>query len=106
MKIMNIHKERLLRLCLAMTFIIGDCLFAAIVFASEKSAPDKGIQGQVWIEAEGEAYLGEIETQKEVKERAKRDAQNKAVEQAVGAFVKAHTLVSNYQIAEDLIYTA
>ena len=79
---------------------------STVSFASEKSAPDKGIQGQVWIEAEGEAYLGEIETQKEVKERAKRDAQNKAVEQAVGAFVKAHTLVSNYQIAEDLIYTA
>src|SRR3989338_4717378 len=79
---------------------------STISFASEKPAPDKGVRGQVWIEAEGEAYLGEIETQKDVKERAKRDAQNKAVEQAVGAFIKAHTLVSNYQIAEDLIYSS
>ncbi|MBI3397866.1 MAG: DUF4384 domain-containing protein [Deltaproteobacteria bacterium] len=60
----------------------------------------------IWITAEGEAYLGEIETQKEVKERAKIDAQNKAVEQAVGAFIKSHTLVSNNQVAEDLIYAA
>jgi len=60
----------------------------------------------VWVESMGEALLGEIETQKEVKERAKIDAQNKAVEKAVGVFIKSHTLVSNYQIAEDLIYAA
>jgi hypothetical protein len=60
----------------------------------------------IWLEADGEAYMGEIETQKEVKERARRDAQNKAVEKAVGTFIKSHTLVSNYQIAEDLIYAA
>jgi hypothetical protein len=60
----------------------------------------------IWLEADGEAYMGEIETQKEVKERARRDAQNKAVEKAVGTFIKSHTMVSNYQIAEDLIYAA
>ena len=60
----------------------------------------------VWLEADGEAYMGEIETQREVKERARRDAQNKALEKAVGTFIKSHTLVSNYQIAEDLIYAA
>ena len=71
--------------------------FAGVVYASEN---------QVWIEADGEASMGEIETQKEVKERAKIDAQNKVVEQAVGVFIKSHTLVSNNQIAEDLIYAA
>lgn len=60
----------------------------------------------VWVDSVGEALLGEIETQKEVKERAKIDAQNKAVEKAVGVFIKSHTLVSNYQIAEDLIYAS
>jgi hypothetical protein len=60
----------------------------------------------VWLEADGEAYMGEIETQREVKERAKRDAQNKAVEKAVGVFIKSHTLVSNSQLEEDLIYAA
>lgn len=65
-----------------------------------------GAQQAVWVEAAGEASLGEVDTPKEVKERAKRDAQNRAVEQAVGAFIKAHTLVSNNQLAEDLVYAS
>ena len=63
-------------------------------------------EGPVWITADGESYQGEMDTLKEVKDRAKRDAQSKAVEKAVGTFIKSHTLVSNYQIAEDLIYAA
>jgi len=66
-------------------------------FASEKP---------VWVEATGEAYLGEIDTPKEVKERARRDAQKNALERAVGVFIKSHTLVSNSQLAEDLIYAS
>ncbi|HUV49575.1 MAG TPA: DUF4384 domain-containing protein [Anaerolineae bacterium] len=66
-------------------------------FASEKP---------VWVEATGEACLGEIDTPKEVKERARRDAQKNALEKAVGVFIKSHTLVSNSQLAEDLIYAA
>src|SRR3989304_1393300 len=77
--------------------IVATFMFSLPVYASEKP---------VWITADGEAYMGEIETQKEVKERAKIDAQNKAVEQAVGTFIKSHTLVSNNQVAEDLIYAA
>lgn len=60
----------------------------------------------VWVEADGEAVMGEIETQKEVKERATIDAQNKAVQKAVGVFIRSHTLVSNAQLAEDLVYAA
>ena len=60
----------------------------------------------VWVESDGEAVMGEIETQKEVKERAKIDAQNKAVQKAVGAFIRSHTLVSNAQLAEDLVYAS
>jgi hypothetical protein len=73
------------------------CIFAVPVFAAEKP---------VWVEATGEAYLGDLETPKEVKERAKRDAAAKAVEKAVGIFIKSQTLVSNYQLAEDLIYAS
>ncbi|MBI3378677.1 MAG: DUF4384 domain-containing protein [Nitrospirae bacterium] len=72
-------------------------LIGTLSFASEKP---------VWVESEGMAIMGEIETQKEVKERAKIDAQNKAVEKAVGVFLRSHTLVSNSQLAEDLIYAA
>ena len=60
----------------------------------------------VWVTAEGEALQGEMDTLKEVKDRARRDAQGKAVEMAVGTFIKSHTLVSNSQVAEDLIYAA
>jgi hypothetical protein len=63
-------------------------------------------EGPLWVEAAGEALLGDVDTPKEVKERAKRDAQSKAVEKAVGAFIKSHTLVSNFQVADDLIYAA
>jgi len=60
----------------------------------------------VWVEAAGEALLGDADTPKEVKDRAKRDAQSKAVEKAVGVFIKSHTVVSNFQLADDLIYAA
>jgi hypothetical protein len=60
----------------------------------------------VLVEATGEAQMGEMDTPKEVMARARRDAQNKAVEKAVGAFIKSHTLVSNNQVAEDLVYAS
>lgn len=60
----------------------------------------------LWITAEGESLQGEFDTLKEVKERARRSAQSRAVEMAVGTFIKSHTLVSNSQVAEDLIYAA
>ena len=72
-------------------------IFPVCSFASEKP---------VWVEATGEAYLGEIDTPKEVKERAKIDAQKNTLEKAVGVFIKSHTLVSNSQLAEDLIYAS
>lgn len=60
----------------------------------------------LWIMAEGTSYQAEMDTLKEVKDRAKRDAESKAIENAVGTFIRSHTLVSNSQIAEDLIYAA
>jgi hypothetical protein len=72
-------------------------LLPAIGYASEQP---------VLVEATGEAQMGEMDTPKEVMARARRDAQNKAVEKAVGAFIKSHTLVSNNQVAEDLVYAS
>ncbi len=60
----------------------------------------------LWIVAEGESYQGDADTLKEVRDRAKRDAETRAIENAVGTFIKSHTLVSNHQIAEDLVYAA
>ena len=67
------------------------------LFAAEQPA---------WVEAAGEARQGDHDTLKETKDRARRDAQLRALETAVGSFIKAHTLVSNNQIADDLIYAS
>ena len=65
-------------------FVIGFFLsLSTLSFAAEQP---------VLVEATGEAHMGEMDTPKEVMARAKRDAQNKAVEKAVGAFIKSHTL--------------
>ncbi|MEN6467895.1 MAG: hypothetical protein ABFD45_02935, partial [Smithella sp.] len=77
-------------------------LFILFIFPLASLATEK----PVWVTAEGEALQGELDTLKEVKARARRDAQSKAVEKAVGVFIKSHTLVSNSQVAEDLIYAA
>lgn len=60
----------------------------------------------VWVKAEGEATLGEMDTPKEVIERSRKDALSKAVEMATGIFLKSHTLVSNSQVSEDLIFAS
>ncbi|MEK6725247.1 MAG: DUF4384 domain-containing protein [Deltaproteobacteria bacterium] len=80
--------------------------FIIILFCILATNLSYGAENPVWIEAEGEAYQGDIETPKEVKERAKRDAESKAIDAAVGTFIKSHTLVSNYQLADDLIYAS
>lgn len=81
-------------------------LLAAIILLVVASSTVNATEKPVWVEAAGEASLGEVDTPKEVKERAKRDAQNKAVDKAVGSFIKSHTLVSNNQLAEDLVYAS
>lgn len=68
--------------------------------------PARGAEPPVWIEAAGESRMGELDTPQEVKARARREAQNRAVEQGVGTFIKSHTLVTNNQLADDLLYAA
>ena len=68
--------------------------------------PAHGAGNSVWIEATGESRMGELDTPQEVKLRARREAQNRAVEQGVGVFIKSQTLVTNNQLADDLLYAA
>jgi hypothetical protein len=79
--------------------IIFVIVFLLIPFLASAEKP-------VWVTANGDALQGDMDTPKEVQERAKRDARSKAVENGVGMFIKSHTLVSNSQLVEDLIYTA
>ena len=75
--------------------LITMIMLAASTFAAEIP---------LWVEATGEATGSDLDPPKEVMERARNDAKRKAVEEAVGTFVRAHTLVSNGQLAEDLIF--
>jgi hypothetical protein len=77
-------------------FVIAILMIPILAFAEQP----------LWVTADGESYQGEMDTPKEVRDRARRDAQTKAIDQAVGTFIKAHTLVSNSQIADDLVYAA
>jgi Domain of unknown function (DUF4384)/LPP20 lipoprotein len=65
----------------------------------EPSEPKEGI----WVEAEGIASLAEDTTVAEAKARSRDEARRKAIEQAVGIFVKGQTLAYNSQIADDLV---
>jgi Domain of unknown function (DUF4384) len=57
------------------------------------------------LEVSGEASGSELESPAEVCQRARNQAQRAAIEQAVGTFVSSFTLVSNSQLADDLILT-
>jgi hypothetical protein len=71
------------------------CLLPITIFAAEKP---------IIIEVTGEAVGSDLEAPRELFERAKAEAQRTAVEQAVGTFVRSHTVVSNSELAEDLIH--
>ncbi len=58
---------------------------------------------EIWVTAEGIASLGDDTTVAEAKARSRDEARRKAVEQAVGTFVKGQTVVYNAQLADDLV---
>ncbi len=82
-------------------------LTMALVFYCSTLAlavPTRDDEAPVWIEMSGEAIGSEYDPPKEVMERARNDAKRKAIDEAVGSFVRAHTLVSNSQVAEDFVF--
>ena len=72
-------------------------LTAEIRLSSAEDAP-------VWVEAVGEAVGGELDPPREVMDRAANEAKRKAIDQAVGSFLKSHTLVTNAQLAEEMTF--
>jgi hypothetical protein len=74
-------------------------LFCSAFITLSSNAAEKAIT----IEVTGEAIGSDLEAPREMFERAKSDAQRNAIEQVVGTFVRSHTVVSNGQLAEDLI---
>lgn len=58
----------------------------------------------VWVETVGEAAGSEFDPPREVMERARNEAKRRALEEAVGSFVRSHALVSNGQLAEEFTF--
>lgn len=61
-------------------------------------------EAPVWVEAVGESVGSEYDPPKEVMERARNEAKRKAIDEAVGSFVRSHTLVTNAQLAEEMTF--
>jgi hypothetical protein len=75
--------------------LLFSTLFPLYALAAERT---------ITIEVTGEAVGSDLESPRELFERAKAEAQRTAVEQAVGTFIRSHTIVSNSELAEDLIH--
>jgi hypothetical protein len=65
------------------------------------SMPSEGI----WVTAEGTIFFREDMTIAEARARSRDEARRKAIEQAVGVFVRASTVVYNFGLAEDLVHS-
>lgn len=77
-------------------------LLVLILWVSPAVAQEKGM----WVTVTGEAFMSKTDTLLDVERRAKNDARYKALEQAVGCFLKASTTIYNAILAEDLINVA
>ena len=66
------------------------------------SSSKEGGEG-VWVIAEAVVQLADDMTVQEARSRSRNEARRKAIEKAVGIFVKGKTVVYNHVLAEDLV---
>jgi|KBSMisStandDraft_5_1062788.scaffolds.fasta_scaffold40301_2 hypothetical protein len=74
---------------------------AAHVSQEGPPMPSEGI----WVTSEGTIFFQEDMTIAEARARSRDEARRKAIEQAVGVFVRASTVVYNFGVAEDLVHS-
>lgn len=62
------------------------------------------LEEAAWVEATGEAVGSELDPPREVMARAASEAKRKALDEAMGSFLRSHTLVTNGQLAEEMTF--
>jgi len=85
----------------SLTHVIGSLL---LLFSLREQA--FAMETLKTVEAKGEAYLSEETTPSEAKAVALNNARRQALEQAVGVVVHGTTAVYNYQLINDMVFTA
>lgn len=87
----------LLRLIVVSVLLFSFCSAPALAIPiPDPTAP-------VWAEESGDYWGSEYESAKEMKEKAINDAKRKAIDKVVGVYIDSYTLVSNAQLADDLV---
>ncbi|GFO56975.1 hypothetical protein GMSM_39820 [Geomonas sp. Red276] len=91
---------------MAVRGIIAGLFFWSIFAWSSAGAVSAAMAADepVVVEATGESVGSDLEAAVEVIQRAKLEAERAAVESAVGVFIRSHTLVSNGQLADDMVF--
>ena len=73
--------------------------------ARESPAVSPVLSDGIWVTAEGTVFFGDDITIAEARTRSRDEARRKAIEQAIGVFVRASTVVYNFGLAEDLVHS-
>lgn len=73
--------------------------------AFESSDASPVLSDGIWVTAEGTVFLGDDTTIAHARTRSRDEARRKAIEQAIGIFVRARTVVYNFGLAEDLVHS-
>jgi len=83
--------------------ILRDYQGREVALESSEASPVRS--DGIWVTAEGTVFLGDDTTIAEARTRSRDEARRKAIEQAIGIFVRARTVVYNFRLAEDLVHS-
>ena len=73
--------------------------------APESSDASPMLSDGIWVTVEGTVFFGNDTTIAQARTRSRDEARRKAIEQAIGVFVRARTVVYNFGVAEDLVHS-
>lgn len=87
----------ILRLLVIALLLILSC------YTNVLAIPNSDPTAPIWVEDKGDYWGSEYESAKEMKEKAITDAKRKAIDKVVGVYIDGYTLVSNGQLADEMV---